>query len=113
MPRDTVVDRKKESVSDYPRSLQAPMFLKIQVSRKVLNDAISNLNAFAAPLSSTPSALLVSADEIVDIIAQGSLSKTVLLSCAHLKRIEVSPDVNLRSGRCIFVGDRKIVGIRV
>lgn len=70
--------------------MQAPTFLTIQVSRSVLNEAIRNLNAYAAPRRETPSELLLTVDEITAIIDQGELSRTLLLSAAHLKRIEVS-----------------------
>ena len=72
------------------RHMQAPTFLTIQVSRSVLNEAICNLNAYAAPRLETPSELLLTVDEITAIIGQGELSRTLLLSAAHLKRVEVS-----------------------
>lgn len=68
---------------------KAPTFLTIQVSRNILNEAIRNLNVYAAPRVETPSELLLTADEISAIINQGDLSRTLLLSAAHLKRIEV------------------------
>lgn len=68
---------------------QAPTFLTVQVSRDILNGAIRNLNAYAAPRLSSPSELLLSVDEISAIIDQGNLSRTLLLSAAHLKRVEV------------------------
>ena len=68
---------------------QAPKFLTIQVSRSVLNDTIENLNTYAAPRLATPSELLLTVDEMMAIIDQGELSRTLLLSAAHLKRIEV------------------------
>ncbi|CAM9472331.1 unnamed protein product, partial [Ectocarpus sp. 8 AP-2014] len=66
---------------------QAPKFLTIQVSRSVLNETIGNLNAYAAPRLASPSELLLTVDEIMGIIDQGELSRTLLLSAAHLKRI--------------------------
>lgn len=68
---------------------QAPSFLTIQVSRNILNEAIRNLNAYAAPRVKSPSELLLTAEEISAIIDQGDLSRTLLLSAAHLKRVEV------------------------
>lgn len=70
--------------------VQAPRFLTIQVSRSVLNDTIRNLNAYAAPRLASPSELLLTVNEIMDIIDQGELSRTLLLSAAHLKRVEVT-----------------------
>ncbi|CAN0298585.1 unnamed protein product, partial [Ectocarpus fasciculatus] len=74
------------SEEEYAR---APKFLTIQVSRSVLNETIGNLNAYAAPRLASPSELLLTVDEIMGIIDQGDLSRTLLLSAAHLKRIEV------------------------
>ncbi|CAM9977656.1 unnamed protein product, partial [Ectocarpus sp. 13 AM-2016] len=74
------------SEEEYAR---APKFLTIQVSRSVLNDTIGNLNAYAAPRLASPSELLLTVDEIMGIIDKGELSRTLLLSAAHLKRIEV------------------------
>ncbi|CAM9378536.1 unnamed protein product, partial [Ectocarpus sp. 8 AP-2014] len=72
------------SEEEYAR---APKFLTIQVSRSVLNETIGNLNAYAAPRLASPSELLLTVDEIMGIIDQGELSRTLLLSAAHLKRI--------------------------
>lgn len=69
---------------------QAPNFLTLQVPRKLLNDAIHNLNTYAAPRLATPSELLLTFDKIVAIINQGHFSGSLLLSVAHLKRVEVS-----------------------
>ncbi|CBN74731.1 hypothetical protein Esi_0041_0045 [Ectocarpus siliculosus] len=74
------------SEEEYAR---APKFLTIQVSRSVLNDTIGNLNAYAEPRLASPSELLLTVDEIMGIIDQGELSRTLLLSAAHLKRIEM------------------------
>lgn len=60
------------------------------MSRSILNGAIRNLNVYAAPRLETPSELLLTVDEITAIIDQGELSGTLLLSAAHLKRVEVS-----------------------
>ncbi len=60
------------------------------MSRSVLNDTIGNLNAYAAPRLGSPSELLLTVDEIMAIIDHGDLSRTLLLSAAHLKRVEVS-----------------------
>ena len=70
---------------------KAPTFLTIQVSRELLNNAIRNLNAYAAPRVATASSseLLLTMDEIMAVIDQGRLSRTLLLSAAHLKRVEV------------------------
>lgn len=78
---------------------QAPTFLTIQVSRAVLNEAIGKLNAYASPRMASPSELLLTVDEITAIIDQGPLSRTLLLSAAHLKRVEVNLSIaesNLR-----------------
>ncbi|CAM9208345.1 unnamed protein product [Ascophyllum nodosum] len=76
------------SEEEYAR---APTFLTIQVSRELLNNAIRNLNAYAAPRVATASSseLLLTMDEIMAVIDQGRLSRTLLLSAAHLKRVEV------------------------
>ncbi|CAM9439729.1 unnamed protein product [Scytosiphon promiscuus] len=74
------------SEEEYAR---APKFLTIQVSRSLLNETIENLNAYATPRLASPSELLLTVEEIMDIIDQGDLSRTLLLSAAHLKRVEM------------------------
>ncbi|CAM9360095.1 unnamed protein product [Pylaiella littoralis] len=84
----TACDGPLELVSEEEYA-RAPRFLTIQVSRSVLNDTIRNLNAYAAPRLASPSELLLTVNEIMDIIDQGELSRTLLLSAAHLKRVEM------------------------
>lgn len=88
-PHLFVVDASAPPPPPFSPRTQAPKFLTIQVSRTVLNDTIGNLNAYAAPRLASPSELLLTVDEIMAIIDQGELSRTLLLSAAHLKRIEV------------------------
>lgn len=72
------------------------------MSRSVLNETIANLNAYAAPRLASPSELLLTVDEIMGIIDQGELSRTLLLSAAHLKRIEVCARASDNGCRVFF-----------
>lgn len=86
---------------------QAPNFLTLQVPRKLLNDAIHNLNTYAASRLATPSELLLTFDKIVAVINQGNFSGSLLLLVAHLKRVEVS------GGSRWEAPERAIVDIRM
>lgn len=71
---------------------RAPSFIQIQVTREMLNDAIKVFNSHmkGKQHGGKSGVQALPLDQVTEIIAQGDLSKTILLSLAHLKRVGMS-----------------------
>ncbi len=69
-----------------------PSFIQMQVTRDILNGTIAAFNAYTSGRQGGRNGFAsegLPLDRVTEVIGQGDMSKTVLLSLIHLKRVEI------------------------